>query len=107
MQAQSEGTLDIDALSQRDQDLLRNFDVPVMLAWVKAMLDWPTVAPADFRCPTLWLVGSQDRHAMASLVEHEESIERSKVQVHIVRGLDHEQVFSEIDTVFPTMLALS
>jgi pimeloyl-ACP methyl ester carboxylesterase len=107
VQAQRDGTLDLDSLSQDDQDFLRDFNVPVMLAWVGAMLDWPAIEPADFRCPTLWLVGSEDRHAMASVKEYEESLKGSRVQVHIVQGLDHEQVFAEIDRVFPTMLAFT
>jgi pimeloyl-ACP methyl ester carboxylesterase len=71
------------------------------------MLDWSAVEPADFRCPTLWLVGSEDRYAMTSLKEYEESLKGSRVQVHIVEGLDHNQVFDEIDRVFPTMLAFT
>jgi len=107
VQAQRDGTLDLDALSQDDQDFLRRFNVPVMLAWVRAMLDWPAVEPADFRCPTLWLVGSEDRHAMASIKAYEESLTGSRVRVHIVDGLDHEQAFAEVDRVFPTMLAFT
>ena len=107
VQAQRDGTLDLDSLSQDDQDVLRRLNVPVVLAWAGAMLDWPAIEPADFRCPTLWLVGSEDRHAMASIKEYEESLKGSRVQVHIVEGLDHEQVFTEIDRVFPTMLAFT
>ena len=70
VQAQRDGTLDLDSLSQDDQDLLRRLNVPVMLGWVRAMLDWPAIEPADFRCPTLWLVGSEDQHAMISLKEY-------------------------------------
>ena len=104
VQAQRDGTLDLDSLPQEDQDFLRQFNVPVMLAWVRAMLDWRAIKPADFLCPTLWLVGSEDRHAMASLKEYEESLKGSRAQVHVVEGLDHEQVFTEIDRVFPIML---
>jgi len=107
MQAQRDGTLDVDSLSQNDQDVLRRLNVPVVLAWVRAMLEWPAIEPGDFRCPTLWLAGSEDRHAMASIKEYEESVKGSRVQVHIVEGLDHEQVFAEIDRVFPTMLAFT
>jgi pimeloyl-ACP methyl ester carboxylesterase len=95
VQAQRDGTLDLDLLSQDDQDVLRRINVPVVLAWVRAMLDWPAIEPADFRCPTLWLVGSEDRHAMASIKEYEESLKGSRVQVHVVESLDHEQVFAE------------
>jgi pimeloyl-ACP methyl ester carboxylesterase len=107
VQAQCDGTLNLDSLSQDDQDVLRRLNVPVVLAWAGAMLDWPAIEPADFRCPTLWLVGSEDRHAMASIKKYEESLKESRVQVHIVKGLDHEQVFAEIDRVFPTMLAFT
>jgi pimeloyl-ACP methyl ester carboxylesterase len=49
VQAQRDGTLQIESLSPADQDMLRYMNVPVMLGWVRAMLDWPTVEPADFR----------------------------------------------------------
>ena len=107
VQAQRDGVLDLGSLSQKDQDFLKGFDVVVMLGWVRAMLDWPVVAPSDFRCPTLWLVGSEDRHAMASVREYEEDLERSRIQVSIVEGLTHEQVFDEIDRVLPIMLAFT
>ena len=95
VQALRDGTLNLDSLSQDDQDVLRRLNVPVVLAWAGAMLDWPAIEPADFRCPTLWLVGSEDRHAMASIKEYEESLKGSRVQVHVVEILDHEQVFAE------------
>jgi pimeloyl-ACP methyl ester carboxylesterase len=107
VQAQRDGTLDLDSLSQEDQDSLRHLNIPVVLGWVRAMLDWPAVEPADFRCPTLWLIGSEDRYAMATLKEYEESLKGSRVQVHIVEGLDHNQVFDEIDRVYLTMLAFT
>ncbi len=104
LQAQRDGTLDLDSLSQHDRDILHHLNVPVMLGWVKAMLEWPVIVPVDFRCPTLWLIGSEDRHAMINLKEYEESLRGSKVRVHIVEGLDHNQVFDEVDRVLPTML---
>jgi pimeloyl-ACP methyl ester carboxylesterase len=107
VQAQRDGTLDLNALSQDDQDVLRRLNVPVMLGWVRAMLDWPAVKPTDFRCPTLWLVGSEDQHAMSSLKEYEESLRGSRVQVQVVEGLDHNQAFDEVDRAFPVMLAFT
>jgi hypothetical protein len=44
---------------------------------------------------------------MASLKEYEDSLKGSRVQVHMVEGLGHEQVFEEIDRVFPTLLAFT
>lgn len=107
LQARQEGRLDLEALSAEDQDFLQRFDVAVMLGWVKAMLDWPAVEPADFACPTLWLVGSEDRHAMDSVKAYERALPGSRVQVQIVGGLDHEQLFDEIDRVLATMVAFT
>jgi len=107
VQAQQAGTLDLDTLSEMDRDMLGRLNVPAMLGWVRAMLDWPSVEPADFRCPALWLVGSEDAHAMASLEEYQESLKESRVEVLVVKGLDHEGVFDEIDQVFPMMLAFT
>lgn len=107
VRAQGEGTLELDSLSEHDRDFLSQFNVSAMLGWVRAMLDWPAVGPADFRCPTLWLIGSEDRHAMASFREYEESLKGSMVRVRILDGLDHEQVFTEIDRVLPTMVAFT
>jgi pimeloyl-ACP methyl ester carboxylesterase len=107
LQAQHDGTLDLASLSPDDQEFLQRYNVPAMLAWGQAMLNWPPVEPIDFRCPVLWLVGSEDQVAMITVREYEQSLKASKVQLCIVEGLDHGQVFDEIDKVFPTMLAFS
>ena len=107
VRAQQEGSLDLDALSEMDRNMLRRQNVPVMLGWVRAMLDWPAVEPADFLCPTLWLAGSEDRHAMDSLKDYEKALKGTRLQVQILEGLDHEQVFDELDTVLPAMLAIT
>lgn len=107
LQAQPAGTLDLDTLSASDRDVLNRLHVPSMLGWVQAMLDWPAVTPGDFCCPTLWLVGTEDRHAMDSVREYQAALQRSTVRVHVADGLDHDRAFDEIDQVFPTMLAFT
>jgi pimeloyl-ACP methyl ester carboxylesterase len=107
VQAQRDGALDLSSLSQDDQNFLRRFNVPVVLAWVRAMLDWPTIEPGDFHCPTLWLVGSEDKHAMASIKEYEGSLGGTRVHVHIVEGLGHDQVFEATDRVLAPMLTFT
>ena len=52
LQALREGSLDFEALTEEDQELLKGLNVAAMLGWVRAMLDWGLVEPADFRCPT-------------------------------------------------------
>jgi len=107
LQSQKDGTLDIDTLSQEDQEFMLNFNIPVIMAWGQAMAGWPTIEPTDFHCPTLWMVGSEDEEAMNSVREFGQSLEGTKVQLHIFDGLNHNQVFEEIDTVFSTMLAFT
>lgn len=107
LQAQRDGTLDLDALSPDDREFLQTFHVSAMLAWGQAMIDWPAVEPADFLCPVLWLVGSEDRVAMISVRKYEPALKGTRVQSHIVDGLNHEQVFDEVDQVFATMLTFT
>jgi pimeloyl-ACP methyl ester carboxylesterase len=104
LQAQQDGILDLTSLSAYDQDFLQTFNVPAMLGWGRAMLDWPSFEPKDFRCPTLWLIGSEDRRAVASFREYEASLEGTLVQARLLEGLGHEQVFDEIDQVLPILL---
>lgn len=68
--------------------------------------DLPT-DPADFRCPTVWLAGSEDQYAVDSIKEYENALVKSQVQVHVVDGLDHSQSFDKIDTVLPVLLAFT
>jgi pimeloyl-ACP methyl ester carboxylesterase len=107
IQAQHDGVLDPTSLTPEDQEFLHTFNVPAMLAWGPAMLDWPGIEPADLRCPTLWLVGSEDKIAMASVRKYEQSLDGSFVQSHILEGLDHGQVLEQIDKVLPTLMAFS
>jgi len=107
IQAQQAGALDPASLSPADQQALHNLNLPAMLGWVRAMLDWPAVEPGDFRCPVLWLIGSQDRHAMDSLAQYRQALPGSRVQALVLAGLDHEQVFEQIEQVFDAMLAFT
>jgi len=106
------GTFDPGLLSQEDQDELKRRElpgkyVPALLAWSGAMLAWEVIGPADLRCPTLWLFGSENQNALDSYKKYEEEIKGSRVQVHIIEGFTHMQEFEEIDRVFPIMLAFS
>ncbi len=106
-QSQLDGTLNLDVLSQNDREFLQNFNVAAMLGWGPAMLDWPPVEPADFRCPMLWLAGAEDQGVMESVREYEKSLAGSQVQVQVFAGFSHEQVFEQIDAVFPSLLSFA
>jgi len=107
LQTWQAGTLDLASLSPNDQYLLLHCHVPAMLGWCPAMLDWPAVEPADFRCPVLLLVGSEDEPVMDNLKQYAPRLAGSHLQAQVLDGLSHEQVFDEIDQVFPTLLAFS
>jgi pimeloyl-ACP methyl ester carboxylesterase len=96
-------------LPQKDQEDIQKLSfpgelLPSVLAWSSAMLDWGTVTPKDLRCPTLWIIGTENDMALESYREYEPEIPHSKVQVHLFEGLNHEQEFENIEQVLPVIL---
>ncbi len=107
VRAHHEGTLDLATLSAADQAEYQRNTIPLTVAWLGAMLDWPAIEPHDLRCPTLWLVGSENAPAMASVQAYHAVLPASIVQTQIVDGLNHRQELTEIDTVLPMMRAFT
>jgi pimeloyl-ACP methyl ester carboxylesterase len=105
--AQSEGRLDIASMPKEDQKKLLETNLVLDLARFGAMLEWETIEPPDLSCPTLWLVGSKNDSAMASIREYEEEVKSSKVQVEVIEGLNHIEEFNEIERSLPLMLAFT
>lgn len=105
VQAQSAGKLDITSLSTEDREELQKSNIALDVARLSAMLDWRAIEPADLGCRTLWLMGSKDEPAMASLTEYEEELKTSKVRVEVIAGINHLEVFTQIDRSLPLMLA--
>ena len=104
LKAQRENTLDWDTLSEEERVLLREHNLPVIFSRLSAMLEWSAILPKDILCPTLWLIGSKNAGAMASLKEYEKDLPGSQVKSHVIDGLTHEQELSEIDKVLPILL---
>lgn len=97
------------SLSQKDQEDIQGLSfpgelLPSVLAWSTAMLDWGKVTPAEFRCPTLWLIGSENEKALESFKEYKEELPGSNVQVRMLEGMNHEQEFENMDQVLPVIL---
>jgi hypothetical protein len=44
---------------------------------------------------------------MASLREYKDALPDSRVRAHVLKGFGHEQLFDEVDTVFPILLAFT
>jgi pimeloyl-ACP methyl ester carboxylesterase len=107
LQAKTDGTLDIQTLSQQDRDFLQKFNMPATIAWMSGMLEWGSIEPGDIRCPTLWLAGSRNTFAMSGIREYEAKLKGSKVQLQIVEDLDHMQELTEINRVLPPMLTFT
>lgn len=96
-------------LSAKDQEDIRQFSfpgetLPYVLAWSTAMLEWGPVTPKDLRCPTLWIIGTENTNALAGFKEYEKELPCSKVQVRLFKGMTHEQEFENIEQVLPVML---
>jgi pimeloyl-ACP methyl ester carboxylesterase len=97
------------SLSQKDQEDIEELRfpgefLPSVLAWSIAMLDWDMVTPTDLRCPTLWLIGSENDKALESYKQFEAEIPKSNVQVRMLEGLNHAQEFENIEQVLPVIL---
>lgn len=105
LESQSVGTLDIQALSSGDNAALASGMMPLALAWTSSMLEWPVNEPKDLRCPTLWVVGSENEAAMASFNHYRAALESSKVTAQIIDGFNHEQELLEINSLVPLINA--
>ncbi len=104
LNAQRDGTLNLESLSPQDQEQLLRRNMPLIVAQASSMLEWGRIEPGDIRCPTLWLAGSDNDGAMAGIAEYGALLEGSSVQVQVVEGLDHTQELTSIDKVLPLML---
>ncbi len=107
LDAQRNGTLDIQSLSPQDREQLQTGNIPMTVAQASGMLEWGSILPGDVLCPTLWLAGSRNEAAMEGIREYEPMLKGSKVQVQIVEGLDHMQELTEVDKVLPVMLSFA
>ncbi len=103
LQAHRAGTFDPHTLSDADRAVWQRGTVPLTLAWLSAMLDWPAVEPKDLRCRTLWLVGSANESAMESVRQHEGKLSETSVTLVVLPGLTHRDELVKIDQVLPRL----
>lgn len=104
IEANESGTLDLGTLSEQDRALWHTGTIPLTIAQLSAILDWPPVEPADLSCPTLWVVGSANEQAMPSAREHQSRLAGTHVTLEVLQGLTHADELSKIDEVLPPML---
>lgn len=98
LEAQKAGKLDLKTLSIGDRDA---WDHGVALTAIQlgAMLDYPPVAPADIKAPTLWLVGAADASGMENVKQFEGKLGGTKVTFKQLSGLSYTDSFARIDPV--------
>jgi pimeloyl-ACP methyl ester carboxylesterase len=104
MEAHRKGQLDVQSLSEADRATWRRGTVPVSLAWMGAMLDYPPVEPSDMPCPTLWLVGTANQVAMPSAAAYKAKLGGTRVSLALLDGLTHPQEIERIDRTLPRAL---
>ena len=93
----------IEQLPHDKAELFKGHNIPVLLSWLQAMLDWGSVEPNQLSCPSLWISGSENESTIRSMTEFANELPQSNLQTHIFEGLTHWQEFAEIDTVYPVM----
>jgi pimeloyl-ACP methyl ester carboxylesterase len=104
IEADRAGTLDVGSLSDEERALWQKGNIPLTVAQLIAILDWPPIEPADLRCPTLWVVGSANENAMPNAQEYQDTLPGTNVTLHVLPGLTHVEELTRIDDVLPPML---
>jgi pimeloyl-ACP methyl ester carboxylesterase len=101
------GTLDLDTLAAPERARWQTGTIPLIIAQLSAMMEWPPVEPDDLRCPTLWVVGGDDQTAMPSVDGYREQLAGTKVVLQLLQGLTHGDELAKIDVVLPPLLAFT
>jgi pimeloyl-ACP methyl ester carboxylesterase len=92
---------DGDELTEKERQSAIKGRIPVWVACLQAMREWPSIAPGDIRCPTLLVVGTKNRNVMNWVRSNREALDSAGVQVEVIEGLSHQQEFSQIEQVYP------
>ena len=98
LDAQKAGTFDVKKLSIGDRDAWEH-GVALNAVALGALADYPPLQPADFKVPTLWLVGAADASGMENVKQFEGKLAGTKVTFKALSGLSYSDSFSRIDPV--------
>lgn len=102
VQAYHAGTLSED-IPRKERKPITSGLVPVMLACLQAMRDWPSVEPGEVHCPAMLLAGTKNKETMEWIEANQQALDRANVHTEIINGLTHNQEFSQINRVFPVV----
>lgn len=101
LRAQSEGTLDLESLTDPERAYLQSSRAQHEVPWLTAILDWREIVPAQLLCPTLWILGGKNSVALENALSIGSALANSKVLLCTIDGLTHEMEMSDIDNVLP------
>jgi hypothetical protein len=92
-------------LSEKERREIIKRQLPIWLPCFRAMRDWPSIEPSDIHCPTMLLVGTENKNTMDWVKVHRAVLDGARTRVELVEGLNHNQEFTEIDRVFSIVSA--
>jgi hypothetical protein len=104
IEAHQAGQLDPGSLADADREAWQQGTVPLGVAWLSDLLDYPAVEPSDLHCPTLWLVGTANESVMASVRAYEDRLGGTSVSLRLLDGLTHQEEFQRVDLALPVEL---
>ncbi len=99
IEAADAGRLDPSKLSPGDRDTWERGRMRIAVASLGAMLDYPLVEPGDMRCPTLWMMGTNDPEALESAKVYEPKLKDTRVTLVRLEGLNHGEEFFKVAQV--------
>jgi pimeloyl-ACP methyl ester carboxylesterase len=98
------GKIDTATLSEPDRATWLTGQVPLRIAWLSAMLEYPKVEPSDMKCPTLWIVGTANKDTMASVENYRSRLATTPVSLLTLDGATHPQEMESVDQTLPPAL---
>lgn len=104
IEAHDTGKLDRSTISPGDYEALTKGGVKLAVAWQGALLEYPPMGPEQFNVPTLWLVGTGDTEAMASVKALEGKLAGTNVTLALVDGPTHSETLQRIDLTFDQLV---
>ena len=103
VEAQTAGTLDVKGLTQSDRTAWES-GIAISALSLGALLDYPPVEPADFKAPTLWVVGAADDSLAANVKEYEGKLKGSMVTLKLLPSASYSDCFIKSDVVMPEVV---
>jgi pimeloyl-ACP methyl ester carboxylesterase len=87
------GTLDLTTLPAGTRAALTG-DTPITALAVGALVEYPSLEPAEIKAPTLWVVGADDSAAMANAKAYKDRLAGTAVTLEVLTGASFTDCFA-------------